>query len=340
MCSMNKPLKIAINGLGRIGRVFLRTAWDNPNFEIAAANSRSDLAVYAHLIKHDSVYGTWDKEIKIKSGNLVIGGRTLQFLQEEEARKLPWKKLGIDFVVDATGKYREAKEAQSHFKAGAKFVLITAPVDGHAGKTLVYGVNHQSFDPKADRIISAASCTSICSALTIKAISEKFGIESGFINTVHALTQDQILHDGSHKDLRRARSAIASIIPTTTGVTRTLDKLFPNLHSKISGLSYRVPVPVPSVLSFTVMLSKSATAESLNQAFITAARRELKGLLDVSSEPLVSIDFKQNSHGAIIDLPATQVVDSRLANIVSWYDNEWGYVSQVTKLLEYLTKKI
>lgn len=336
---MKKPLKIAINGLGRIGRVFLRIAWGNPNFDIIATNSRSDLSVYVHLLKYDSVYGVWSKTVRAKGDNLMIDGRIIPFFQEKESSRLPWKKVKPDLVIEASGKYRKIEEAEEHTAAGAKYVLITAPVDG-PGTTLVRGVNEKSFDPKKDRVISAASCTSICSSLVVKVLEENFGIEHAFINTVHAFTQDQNLQDGSHKDLRRARAASMSIIPTSTGVTKTIDKLFPALRAKMSGLAYRVPVADPSVLSITARLKKTVDASKINQAFKKASIGALKGYLAVSDEPLVSVDYKQNPFGATVDFLSTDVVDGKLANVVAWYDNEWGYVTQVVKLLEYLTTRI
>ena len=336
---MKKPLKIAINGLGRIGRVFLRIAWGDPNFEIVAANSRSELSLYAHLLKYDSVYGIWDKDVKFAGDNLVIDGKKVRFFQEKKADQLPWGMVKPELVIEASGKYRNIEEAKKHLETGAKYVLITAPVDG-PGTTLVRGINEQSFDPKKDRVMSAASCTSICSSLVVKVLEESFGIEHGFINTVHAFTQDQNLQDGSHKDLRRARAASMSIIPTSTGVTKTIDRLFPGLKSKMSGLAYRVPIPDPSVLSITASLKTSVTAEAVNQAFEKAAAGALNGHLAVSSEPLVSVDYKQNPFGATVDLLSTDVVDGKLANIVAWYDNEWGYVTQVVSLLEYLASRI
>ncbi len=336
---MNKPIKIAINGLGRVGRIFLRIAWGNPKFEIVAANSRSDLPIYAHLLKYDSVYGIWDREVKVQRGNLVIDAKVIKFFKEPESSRLPWKKIKPDLVVEATGKYKNIEEAVKHFEAGARYTVITAPIDG-PGKILVYGVNEQMFDPTEDKIVSAASCTSVCSALVVKVLQENFGIVRGFINTVHAFTSDQSLHDGSHKDFRRARAATNSIIPTSTGVTKTIDRLFPALKGRMSGIAYRVPVIVPSVLSFTAELKKEATNEAINEAFSKASRNSLKGHLAVSNLPLVSRDHQQMTYGAIIDLLSTEVVDGKLLNVVAWYDNEWGYVSQVVKLLEYLAKKI
>ena len=336
---MKKPIRIAINGLGRVGRVFLRIAWGNQDFEIIAANSRSELPIYAHLLKYDSIYGIWEKEVKSQGNSLIIDGKPIRFFQEKDANRLPWKKVKPDLVVEASGKYKDIESARQHLRAGSKYVLITAPVDG-PGTTLVRGVNEESFNPKKDKVISGASCTSVCTSLITKVLTDNFGVERGFINTVHAFTQDQNLHDGSHKDLRRARSAVQSIIPTSTGVTKTIDRLFSSLKGHFSGIAFRVPVADPSVLSLTVNLKKQTTVEQINAAFSNASQNELKGHLSTSDLPLVSSDYKQNSYGAIVDLLSTDVVDGRLANIVAWYDNEWGYVSQVVKLLEYLAKKI
>ena len=336
---MTKPIRLAINGLGRIGRIFLRIAWDNPHFNIVAANSRSDLATYAHLLKYDSTYGIWDKTVAAKGKNLIIDGKSIPFIQETDSSDLPWGKLKADLVLDATGKYKSRAEAANHITAGAKYVVVTAP--GHdLESTLVYGVNEKSFDPKKHHVISGASCTSICSSLVVKVLEEKFGIERGFINTVHAFTSDQSLQDSSHKDMRRARAATQSIIPTTTGVTQTIDKMFPKLKGKISGISLRVPVIDPSILAFSAQLKKHVTAQAVNQAFIKSSKTNLKGMLAVSDLPLVSRDYQGNPFGATIDLLSTEVVDGSLVNVLAWYDNEWGYVSQLTSLLEYITSEI
>jgi len=319
--------------------VFLRIAWDNPHFEIIAANSRSDLATYAHLLKYDSTYGVWDKEIRADGDKLIIDGKVIPFHQEVEGEDLPWGKLGAEMVLDATGKFKNRAEAEAHIKAGAKYVVVTAP--GHdLEATLVYGVNEKNFNPKNHQIISGASCTSICSALVVKVLEENFGIERGFINTVHAFTSDQSLQDSSHKDLRRARAATQSIIPTSTGVTKTIDKFFPTLKSKISGISLRVPVIDPSILAISAQLKTQATAEAVNQVFTKAAKSNLKGQLAVSDLPLVSRDYQGSPYGATIDALSTEVVDGSFVNVLAWYDNEWGYVSQLTKLLEYLAKEI
>lgn len=330
-------IKVALNGLGRIGRVFLRIAHNNPNFEIVALHSRSGLEMYAHLLKYDSNYGVWDKEVSVDGNNLVIDGKKYPFVSDEGG--LPWEKMGIDLVVDATGRYNKKAEAQKHLDAGAKYMLATAPMED-ADETFVFAANHETFNPKVHKIISAASCTTVCSTLTVKVLEENFGVERAFINTVHAFTSDQSLQDGSHKDLRRARAATSSIIPTSTGVSKTITKIYPHLKGKISGLSLRVPVPDPSVVVMTAILKKSATKEELNEAFRKAASGNLKNHLSVSELPLVSIDFKGNPSGATIDLLANEVVDGSLANIIAWYDNEWGYVSQMVKTLEYICQKI
>lgn len=340
-----KPIRLAINGLGRIGRVFLRIAWSNPNFEIVGANSLSDLANYAHLLKYDSTYGVWDKEVAAKGKKLVITdpvkriSKSIPFYNETDGPGLPWQKIKPDLVLDATGKFKKRAEAEAHIRAGAKYVVVSAP--GHdLEATLIYGINEKEFDPRRHRIISGASCTSICSAMVVRIIEDNFGVERGFINTIHAFTSDQSLQDSSHKDFRRARAASQSIIPTSTGVTKTIDKFFPKLRGRISGLSLRVPVIDPSVLCFTAQLRKKTTAVAVNQAFIKASKTGLKGHLAVSDLPLVSRDYLQSPYGATIDLLSTEVINDSLVNVVAWYDNEWGYVSMLTKLLEHIAKTI
>ena len=337
---MKRPLRIAVNGLGRVGRIFIRIAWGNSKFQIIAANSRSDLPLYGHLLKYDSVYGPWaDHEVKVRGNNLIIDGKLIRYFKETDADNLPWKKIKPDMVVEASGKYKNIDDAAKHNAAGARYTVITAPIDG-PGKILVMGVNEKTFDPAEDRVVSAASCTSVCSSLVVKVLEENFGIVRGFINTVHAFTSDQSLHDSSHRDFRRARAAAESIIPTTTGVTKTIDRLFPSIKGRISGIAYRVPVIDPSVLSLTCELKKSVDAKKVNNAFVRASKNVLKGRLGVSHEPLVSTDHRQMTLGTIVDLLSTEVVNGKMLNVVAWYDNEWGYVSQVADLLEYLGTRI
>ncbi len=333
-----KKIRIALNGLGRIGRVFLRIAYNNPHFEIVAAQSRGPADAYIHLLKYDSTYGTWNKEVSKKQNNIVIGGVEIPYYQVEDG-KLPWKRIGVDFVLDATGKFTKRADAQKHLDSGARFVMASAPMDD-ADETFVFGANHEKFNPEEHKIISGGSCTTICSTLTLKVLEENFGIKEAFINTVHAVTNDQQLLDSSHKDVRRARSATESIIPTSTGVSKTIVKLYPHLVGKISALSLRVPVVNPSLVVMTAQLKKKATVQSVNKAFEKAALGALNRHLAVSKLPLVSIDFRGNPHGAVADLYSTEVVNGNMVNLLSWYDNEWGYVQQMVYLLEYLAKKI
>ncbi len=335
--SANSKIRIALNGLGRIGRIFLRQAWNNPKFEIVALHSRSGLEMYAHLLKYDSTYGVWEKAVSVKGNNLVIAGKVFPFVSDEGG--LPWGDLKVDMVVDATGRYTKKSEATKHLAQGAKYMVCTAPMDD-ADETFVFGANHKTFNPKKHKIISAGSCTTVCSTLSLKVLEENFGVKQGVINTVHAFTGDQMLLDGSHKDLRRARGASQSIIPTTSGVSKTIVGLYPHLKGKISALSLRVPVPDPSVVVLSAELKTAITEAQLRQAFIQASRNNLKGLLAVSELPLVSVDFKGNSHGAVVDLYSSSLVNEKLINLLAWYDNEWGYVAQTIKLLEYLASKI
>lgn len=330
----SKKIKVAVNGLGRIGRIFLRVAFGNPNFEIAALHSRSGLEMYAHLLKYDSTYGVWDKEVSVSGNNMVIDGHSIPFVQDS-GDKLPWDKMGIDVVVDATGKYTKREQAVKHLNDGAKYMLATAPIDD-PDDTFVHSVNHKNFNPKKHKIVSAASCTTVCSTLVTKVLEENFGIEKGFINTVHAFTSDQSILDGSHKDLRRARTSSESIIPTSTGVSKTIVKVYPHLKGKLSAISLRVPAINPSVVDYTVTLKKKTTKEEVAKAFKKAAKGQLKDHLAVSNLPLVSIDFRGNPNGAIVDLPTIDVIDGNLLNVLAWYDNEWGYVRQMTYVLEHM----
>lgn len=316
----------------------MRQAWDNPHFEIAALHSRSGLDMYAHLLKYDSTYGIWEREVSVKGNNLVIEGKKFLFVSEDDD-KLPWKKMKIDIVVDATGRYTKKKDAMSHLSQGAKFIVCTAPMED-PDETFVFAANHKKFNPSLHKVISAGSCTTVCSTLTIKVLEEVFGVEQAFINTVHAFTGDQVLLDGSHKDLRRARGATQSIIPTSSGVSKTITGIYPHLKGKIDALALRVPVADPSVVVLSAVLKKPVSMEKLKAAFSKAANNELKNHLAVSTLPLVSIDFKGNPHGATVDLFSSAVVNNKLVNILSWYDNEWGYVHQTIYLLEYLAKRI
>ena len=337
MGKSSKKIRVALNGLGRIGRIFLRQAWNNPKFEIVALHSRSGLGMYAHLLKYDSTYGVWDKEVSVKDNNLIINGKKFPFVIDEGG--LPWKKLKVDVVVDATGKYTKKGDAQKHLNNGAKFMVCTAPMED-ADETFVFGANHKKFNSKLHKVISAGSCTTVCSTLTLKVLEENFGVKQAVINTIHAFTGDQMLLDGSHKDLRRARAATQSIIPTESGVSKTIVGLYPRLKGKISAMALRVPIADPSVVILTVELKKLADMEKIKAAFTAASKGELKNHLGVSTLPLVSIDFKGNSNGATVDLYSSFMVNKNFFNILSWYDNEWGYVAQTVYLLEYIAGRI
>lgn len=336
--SSSKKTRIVINGLGRIGRIMLRIAYNNPNFEIVALSSRSGLETYAHLIKYDSTYGTWDKEVKVNGNNLIIDGKKFPFVQEVDGH-LPWKKLKVDVVVDATGYYTKKEKAMKHIADGAKYMVTTAPMED-ADETFVYGVNHKNFLPAQHQIISAASCTTVCTTLVTKILEENFGMRQGFINTVHAFTSDQSILDSTHRDLRRARTASQSIIPTSSGVSKTITKIYPHLKGKVSAISLRVPALNPSIVCLTAVLGKKTTKEEVNKAMVKAGLGELKNHLATCDLPLVSVDFKGNPNGAIVDLLSTDVVDGTLLSLLAWYDNEWGYVSQMIYTLEYLCKQI
>lgn len=336
--TQSKKTRIALNGLGRIGRIFLRQAYNNPNFEIVALHSRSGLETYAHLLKYDSTYGVWDKEVSVNGNNLVIDGKTFPFVEEKDG-KLPWKELNIDIVVDATGRYTKKEAAKKHIDDGARFMVCTAPMDD-ADETFVFKANHETFDPSKHVIISAGSCTTVCSTLTIKVLEENFGINQAFINTVHAFTGDQMLLDGSHKDLRRARSASESIIPTSSGVSKTIVGLYPHLKGKINAIALRVPVIDPSVVVLTAELKQKASMDEIKAAFKKAAQGDLKNHLAASELPLVSIDFKGTTVGASVDLYSSSQANENFVNILAWYDNEWGYVGQTVYLLEYIANKI
>ena len=332
-------MRVALNGFGRIGRAFFKRAWDMPDVEIVGVNTRSDVEEYAHLLKYDSVYGIWDHEVSYKTGKLVVDGRETNFSNVKNGKGLPWKELEVDLVVDATGKPRIRAQAKKHLDAGSKYVMVTSPMED-PDITLIKGINEGEFDPAKHKVIAAASCTSVCSGLTIKVLDENFGIEHGMVTTVHALTGTQQIMDTAKENLRRARAATQSIIPTTTGATKTLGKLFPHLNGKLSGISLRVPILAPSLVTFAAELKKETSIDEVNKAFSKASETDLKGSLDVTDLPLVSVDFIQNPHGAIVDLLSTEVIDKKMVNVLSWYDNEWGYTSQIVDLVKYLDTKI
>lgn len=334
------PIKIAINGFGRMGRLTLRNVFDDPEIDVVAINSRGSTAFYAHLLKYDSSYGIWDKEIEAPSDNyLVVDGKKIPFLHELTPDKLPWKKLDVDVLIESTGVFKNKENSKKHIKQGAKKVLVTTSIEDD-DITLIAGVNLDQYDPKKHDIIAAASCTSNCLGLVIKPIHEKLKIKHGYVTTVHAFTNEQHLVDAPHhkEDFRRARAATESIIPTSTGAADTIGKIYPELKGKLSGMAMRVPVVLPSVITLVLEMKKSTTVDEINNILKTAASGEMKGCLGFSDKPLVSVDYRGDPRGSIIDGLSTEVVDGTLVNIVSWYDNEWGYINQLVRVIKYIGK--
>ncbi|MDO4541655.1 MAG: type I glyceraldehyde-3-phosphate dehydrogenase [Bacillota bacterium] len=327
--------KIAINGFGRIGRLVYRAMYENPDLEVVAVNDLTDAASNAHLLKFDSVHGTWDVEVTTKDDVMVVGDKEVKVYAERDPKNLPWKELGVDIVIEASGVFRDATKAKAHIEAGAKKVIITAPGKNEDG-TFVMGVNEHEYDPEKHHIISNASCTTNCLAPVAKVIDKEFGIVKGLMTTVHSFTNDQRILDQAHKDLRRARTASSSIIPTTTGAAKAVALVLPQLKGKLNGFAMRVPTPNVSVVDLTVELAKSATAEDINAALKQAAEGELKGILGYTELPLVSIDYNHCPISSVVDGDSTMVIGDNMAKIVSWYDNEWGYSCRVRDLTAYV----
>lgn len=330
-------IKVAINGFGRIGRPSLKIAFANVNMEVVAVNDLTDLKTAAHLLKHDSSFGTYDRDVTIDEENseLIIDGTRIKYLSEPDAEKLPWKELGVDVVLECTGALEDKEKNAKHIHAGAKKVVISAPPKDDMPVYLI-GVNEHEY--QGEDIVSNASCTTNCLAPMIKVLDDKFGVEKGFMTTTHSYTNDQRLQDLPHRDLRRARAAALNIIPTTTGAAKTVGKVIKHLSGQLDGISLRVPTPVVSIVDFICTLKKEATAEEINEAFKEAAQNEMQGILAVNDENLVSMDFKGNSHSAIVDLPLT-MTNGNMAKVVGWYDNEWGYSCRLVEMAEYIASK-
>ncbi|MCL6635579.1 MAG: type I glyceraldehyde-3-phosphate dehydrogenase [Peptococcaceae bacterium] len=339
--------KIGINGLGRIGRDVLRGALKRPDLEVVAVNHKSRRIPVtegyahsvAHLIKYDSVHGTFDLDVQAGDGAILAGGREIKLLAEGDPALLPWKELGVDIVVESTGKFNNPAEAAKHLQAGAKKVVLSAPAKGGECLTVVMGVNHHRYDPAVHHVVSNASCTTNCLAPVAKVLHEQFGIVKGLMTTVHAYTNDQQLLDMPHRDMRRARAANLSIIPTTTGAARAVALVLPELKGRLNGFAMRVPTPNVSVVDLVVELARPAAREEINEAFKEASRGYLKGILDYCELPLVSIDFNGNPHSAIVDGPSTMVIEGNMAKVVAWYDNEWGYSQRVLDLVSYMAAR-
>jgi glyceraldehyde 3-phosphate dehydrogenase len=332
-------IRVGVNGFGRIGRVFFRTALGASDMEIVGVNDLADAKTLAHLLKHDSVHGALPAEVVAKGEAIFVNGREIRVCAIKDPAALPWKELGVDIVVESTGLFSDTANASKHLQAGAKKVIITAPAK-NPDATLVLGVNEKTYDPAKHRIVSNASCTTNCLATTVKVLDDKFGVKRGFASTVHSYTNDQKIHDFPHKDLRRARAGAVNMIPTTTGAATAVGLVLPKLKGKLDGIAIRVPTINVSVVDLTVELEKPATVEAVNDAYREAAAGSLKGILDATDEELVSSDFNGNAHSSIIDLPSTAVVDGNMVKVLAWYDNEFGYSSRVRDLIRFIGKSL
>ncbi len=332
--------RVGINGFGRIGRQSLKAILERHpgDLEVVAVNDLTDTKTNAHLLKYDSTYGRFPGEVETTPDSLIVNGHTVKVISQRDPAQIPWGKLGVEIVVESTGLFTDAPKAAAHLKGGAKKVIISAPAKGE-DITIVLGVNEDMYDPHVHNIISNASCTTNCLAPTAKVLNDAFGIERGLMNTIHSYTNDQRILDQVHKDLRRARSAAVNIIPTTTGAARALALVIPELKGRFDGMSLRVPTITVSVVDFVAIVRKEATREALNEAFNQAATGPLKGILEYSDEPLVSSDFRGDSHSAIVDGLSTMVLGGNMVKVIAWYDNEWGYSSRVADLVHFLAEK-
>ncbi len=331
-------IRVGINGFGRIGRNIMRAALAYDDIDIVAVNDLTDAATLAHLLKYDSLLGNLTADISATANGITVDGDTFTVLAVKDPAQLPWNALGVDVVLEGTGRFTNRDEAAKHLAAGAKRVVITAPAN-KPDVTVVMGVNHESYDPGKHHIISNASCTTNCLAPVAKVLHESFGIRSAWMTTVHAYTNDQHLLDLPHKDLRRARAAALSIIPTTTGAASAVGEVLPALKGRLDGIAMRVPTPNVSVVDLNAILEKPATADAINAAFKTAADGPLKGILEYVTAPLVSIDFRGNPHSAMLDAACTKVIDGNFAKVLAWYDNEWGYSNRCVDLIRYMASK-
>ncbi len=330
-------VRVGINGFGRIGRVFFRAAMGTEELQVVAVNDLADAKTLAHLLKHDSVHGALSAEVVVKVEAIFVDGKEIRVCSVKDPSQLPWKELGVDVVVESTGIFRDRATSQKHLTAGAKKVVITAPAKD-PDVTVVLGVNEHQYDPKTHHLISNASCTTNCLATVAKVLVDRFGIKRGFASTVHAYTNDQPVHDFPHKDLRRARAAALSMIPTTTGAATAVGLVLPELTGKLDGIAIRVPTANVSVVDLVAELERPAAVETVNDAFRAAAAGTLKGILDATDEELVSVDFTGNPHSAIVDLPATALIEERMLKLLAWYDNEWGYSCRIRDLIRYIAR--
>jgi glyceraldehyde 3-phosphate dehydrogenase len=332
-------IKIGINGFGRIGRQIYRIAWDRPDAEVVAVNDITDTEMLAYLLKYDSNYGRFPAEVAVRNGSFSVDGKTVRTFAERDPANLPWKDLGVDVVVEATGVFRDGRKAAAHREVGgAKKVIISAPAKpaDSVDLTVVLGVNEKDYDPKKHHIISNASCTTNCLAPVAKVLHDSFGIRRGLMTTIHSYTNDQRILDLPHSDARRARAAALNIIHTTTGAAKAVALVIPELEGRFDGFALRVPTPTVSIVDFVGELEENVTKEQVNDALRTAAEGEMEGILGYSEEPLVSVDLKGDERSSIVDGPLTNIIGDNMVKVVTWYDNEWGYSCRVVDLAEYL----
>ncbi|MEM3519380.1 MAG: type I glyceraldehyde-3-phosphate dehydrogenase [Candidatus Hadarchaeales archaeon] len=337
-------VRLAINGFGRIGRLFFRAAMENEefkkNFEVVAINDLTSPKILAHLLKYDSVFGIWSRKVIATETSIIVDGAEIKVLNKKDPAELPWRDMGVEYVLESTGAFTEREGASKHLAAGAKKVLISAPAKG-PDVTIVLGVNERIYDPAKHAIISMASCTTNCLAPMVKVLHENFTVKEGFMTTCHAVTNDQRILDLVHKDLRRARAAMLSIIPTTTGAARAIGEVIPELKGRLDGIALRVPVADGSITDFVAVVERETTAQEVNEAFRRAAQGELKGILEFTDEPIVSSDIIGNTHSCIIDGLSTSVMGGKgkLVKVLGWYDNEWGYSNRLVDCFNFLLKK-
>jgi glyceraldehyde 3-phosphate dehydrogenase len=331
-------VRIGINGFGRIGRNTFRALLENESLSVVAVNDLTDNATLAHLLKYDSLYGRFPGDVSIKGDRLNVNGRELKILAEARPEQLPWGELGVDLVIEATGRFRTHHDASMHLEGGAKKVIVTTPVND-ADIIVVMGLNHKEYAPEKHTILSNASCTTNGLAPVVKVLHEHFGIVKGLMNTTHAYTNDQMLLDLPHPDLRRARAAQVSMIPTTTGAAKVIGKIIPDLKGKIDGFAIRVPVPTVSIVDFVAELKKEASAQDVNNTLKAASQGELRGILGYADEPLVSVDYKGSSYSSVVDSLLTMAIGGNMLRVVAWYDNEWGYSQRVADLAFFVAQQ-
>ena len=335
----NKKINVAFNGFGRIGRSLIRKLIDNENYNIVAINARTTVEVRAHLFKYDSIHGHFNGDVSYELDNLILNGKSIPNFDRKTPSKLPWKELEVDIVVDSTGKFTDKHSLEQHIEAGADNVLVTSPAKD-VDATLIYGVNETEYKLQDTNIISTSSCTTTCLSPLLKILQKNFGIKYGSVTTIHSYTMGQTLLDSSHPDLRRARAATMSIIPTSTGAAKNIGIVLPELEGKLDGMAIRVPVPDVSLLDISVELEKDVTVDMIHDMFVKESKGKMNGIIDVSCEPLVSVDYVGSPFSSIIDCLSTKVINKRFLKLLAWYDNEFGYSCRVLDLMDLISKKI